>query len=75
MKTLEKYLKENGLKPTPWAIDNKIAPSVISRHINGKNISKDNALKIQKATNGAVTAMELLYPEKLFNPAHDNPGQ
>lgn len=61
MKLLD-YIQENDLKATPWAIRNKIAPSVISRYLSGKGISKQNALKIEQATNGKVTVMELLYP-------------
>lgn len=58
------YLHKNNLKPTPWAVDNKIAPSVISRYLSGRGLSKENALKIQNATGGAVSIMELLYPEQ-----------
>jgi len=61
---IQKYLNKNNLKPTPWAVDNKIAPSVISRYLNGKGISKGNALKIEQATGGAVTVIELLYPDQ-----------
>ena len=61
---LKKYLKTNGLKPTPWAKKHGIAPPVISRYFHGYAISKENALRIEQATDGAVTRMELLYPEK-----------
>ena len=60
---LQKYIKDGGHKATPWAVANKIAPSVISRFLNGKGISKDNALKVVIATGGKVTLEELLFPE------------
>lgn len=63
--TLLEYLQKNNLKPTPWATKNEIAPSVVSRYLNGKGVSKENALKISKATNGEVTIVELLYPDKV----------
>ncbi len=49
---------------TPWAQANGIAPPVISRYLNGKmGLSPENALRIEQATGGAVSRMELLYPE------------
>jgi len=60
---LKRYIKTVGLKPTPWAIKKGLSPSVISRFLNGKGLSLDNALKIEQATNGEVTRLELLYPE------------
>lgn len=61
---LKNYLETNGFKPTPWAKKHGIAPPVISRYFHGCAISKENALRIEQATDGAVTRMELLYPEK-----------
>lgn len=58
---LQKYLDEVGLKPTPWAIKHKIAPSVISRYLNGGEIYKDNARKVVVATGGKVTLEEMLF--------------
>jgi hypothetical protein len=55
------YFNSARAKPTPWAKDNGIAPSVISRYLNGKGISAKNALRIQAATGGKVTVMELLF--------------
>ena len=62
---LQVYLDKAKLKPTPWAVKHKIAPSVISRYLHGKtDISPENALKIVVATGGVVTLHEALYPEK-----------
>jgi len=58
---LTEYLKWKGFKYTPWAIKNGIAPPVICRYFKGKGISRDNASRIEKATDGAVTRLELLY--------------
>ena len=66
---LKEYLKNNGLKPTPWAKNHGIAPPVISRYFHGYAISKENALRIEQATGGAVTRMDLLYPEKHETPS------
>ena len=64
MEALKKFLKRNNLRPTPWAKANGIAPPVLSRYLNGKmGLSPENALRIEQATGGAVTRMELLYPE------------
>jgi len=57
---LLKYLTENALKPTPWANDNKISPSTISRCLNGRSISWDNAKKISAATLGEVSVSDLM---------------
>lgn len=62
MEKLNNFFQKNNIKPTPWAIQNDIAPPVISRLLSGKKVSPKNALKIEQATNGAVTRMELLYP-------------
>lgn len=64
MDKLKQFFKENNFKPTPWAISKGIAPSVVSRFLNRQGISPQNALRIEQATGGAVTRMELLYPEE-----------
>lgn len=58
---LLEYFKKNELKPTPWAVKNGLSPAVISRYLNGKDISIDNAKKIQDATRGVVTVIEILF--------------
>lgn len=61
---LSEYFEINKFKPTPWAKKNEISPAIISRYLNnGTGVSPKNALKIEKATCGKVTRMELLYPE------------
>ena len=60
---LQAFFKENEIKPTPWATRHGIASSVISRYLKGNGISPKNACRIEKATGGQVSRMELLYPE------------
>jgi hypothetical protein len=62
MQKLKDYFKNNKIKPTPWAIKHGIPGPVICRALQGKNLSPKNAQKIAKALNGAVSEMELLYP-------------
>ena len=56
---LQKFLKKNGLKYSPWAVKNRLSPSTIYRFLNGENISIKNALLIQKATKGEVTLQDM----------------
>lgn len=60
MNKLLKYLTKNDLRPTPWALDNNLSPSTVSRCLNGKVISWDNAKKISAATLGEVKVVELM---------------
>jgi hypothetical protein len=60
---LKIFFKKNGIKPTPWAEKHNIAPAVISRYLNGRGISKENALKISQASFGEVSVMDILYPK------------
>lgn len=61
---LSGYFRKHKLKPSNWAKEHNIPPSVISKYLNGKTgLNKDSALKIEKATNGEVTVLELLYPD------------
>lgn len=61
---LKEYLKKHKLKPTLWAKDYGISPSIISRFLNNKTtLSKENALKIEDATHGDVSILESLYPD------------
>jgi len=60
MNKLKKFFEIEKIKPTPWAIKNDIAPSVISRYLSGKGISPQNAQKVEIATGGRVTVLELL---------------
>jgi DNA-binding transcriptional regulator YdaS (Cro superfamily) len=70
MEKLKQFFDDNHFKPTPWAISNGIAPSVVSRFLNRQGISPQNALRIEQATGGAVTRDELLFPE-LYPPQAD----
>jgi DNA-binding transcriptional regulator YdaS (Cro superfamily) len=62
---LQAYFTENGIKaPTVWAKLKGLDPSLISRCLNGKGISPKNAAEIEKACDGQVTRMEILYPDQ-----------
>lgn len=63
MSKLLKYFTKHNLTPTPWAIKNDIPPSTVSRCINGKNISWENAKKISAATLGEVSVVDLMNGE------------
>lgn len=64
MNKLQKFFEDRGIKPTPWANENGIAPSVISRFLNGRGISPQNAQKVENATGRIVTVIDLLYPDR-----------
>lgn len=60
---LHNYFINEKIRYTTWAKKHKIAPPVISRYLRGMfNLSPQNALRIHRATNGAVSINELLYP-------------
>lgn len=65
---LEKFFKKHNLKPTPWAEKKNISASVISRYLNGKGISPENALKVVNACNGEVT-LDDIYSRESNNQA------
>jgi len=60
---LHTFFKRNKIKPTPWAKEKKISPSVISRYLNGHGMSPANAKKVSRAANYQVTIFEILYPK------------
>ncbi len=60
---LEEYLTQEKLNGLTFAEKHNLSQSTISRILNNKvQPSPDVALKIEQATQGAVTRMELLYP-------------
>ena len=59
MEKLLEYIATVRRKPSPWAIENGIAASVMSRYLKGEFISLRNLLDIWKATGGAVTLEDL----------------
>lgn len=66
MHPLEAFLEKHNLSQNQFAKDAGVSQPTISRYINGetKQASAKNALKIEKATNGTVTRMELLFPNE-----------
>ena len=60
---LSEWLKQNKISNTQFASRIGVHVSFIT-HINKgrRNVSPETALKIEKATDGKVTIMELLYP-------------
>jgi len=64
MNALSTYLEKNNLSPTQFAKLNGLKQPTIWRIINLKyKPNPQTAQKIQQATGGAVTVMELLFPE------------
>lgn len=63
--TLKEYLKLRQISVNEFAKDVGIDYTYVSRLKNGeRRPSPDVALRIEKATQGMVTRMDLLYPEK-----------
>lgn len=61
---LQKYLKREKLNGLAFAEKHNLSQSTISRILNNKvTPSPEVALKIEKATNGEVNKLELLYPD------------
>ena len=67
MNALAKYLEQNHLTDSEFARISKLKQPTVWRIRNGKvkRISPDSAMSIERATNGTVKAMELLYPDKI----------
>jgi len=62
---INEYCKEKGLTQKTLAKELKITPAFLSQLINGhRNPSPAMALQIEQITKGAITRMELLYPEQ-----------
>lgn len=62
---LKGYFKKHGIKQTSWAEDHGISKAVISKYLRGiTGLSGKNAMKIQEATDGECTILELLYPDE-----------
>ena len=61
MKLIE-YLKLINQKQYKFAEIANVNQATISRAINGKRLDPDTALRIEKATNRAVSKEELMYP-------------
>jgi len=58
---LKDYIASINSKPSKWAIQHKISPSIVSRVINGKTgLKLSTARRIIKATNGAVSLDDLV---------------
>ena len=63
---LKTYLKKQQIKSiNQWCIDNELSFATIQRHLEQvKAVRPDTAAKIEKATGGQVSRLELLYPEE-----------
>jgi len=57
---LSKYFEETGIPIVRFARRIKVSPATIHNAINGKNISLQVALKIEKGTEGKVTIHDLI---------------
>jgi len=61
---LKEYLKREKLSALVFAKTHNLTQPTISRIINKKHIPRpETAAKIEKATKGQVTRLELLYPD------------
>ena len=63
---LKKYLSEVGLTQVEFAAKLEVTPGAVWQWINGYGIAPENALKIERATEGRVTRHELrpdIYPQ------------
>ena len=66
MNILREYLNKTGESDNAFAIRSKITQSTIWRILNNKvKPSPSVALKIEQATNGEVSRLELLYPSEI----------
>ena len=71
---LKDFLGIRKLSGLAFAKKHSLSQSTISRAINGKAISAMNAAKIEKATDGQVTRIELLYPPSVAVESKTNGG-
>lgn len=58
------FLKDNKLSINALAVASDIPATTVWRAASGRPLRPCNALRIQEATGGAVTVMDLLYPEQ-----------
>jgi hypothetical protein len=57
---LDDYLKQISQRPSVWAVNHNISPSIISRLLRGKTKpSLGTARKIIDATNGLVSISDI----------------
>jgi DNA-binding transcriptional regulator YdaS (Cro superfamily) len=61
---LSTYLKSIGKSANAFAAIHNIPAATAWRAANEKPVKPHNALRIEQATGGAVTRMELLYPDQ-----------
>ncbi len=54
--TLREHIDKSGKKPYVWARDNGIHHTFVYRHMSGKPVSYDTALRLSKATGDKVKA-------------------
>ena len=65
---LKDWLDLKKLNINSFCMEHRISPSHIYRLINnGRGLGRNVATKIEVATLGAVTKMELMFPEKKEN--------
>jgi transcriptional regulator with XRE-family HTH domain len=71
MNALAKYLESNNMTDSAFARYAKLKQPTVWRIKNNKvkRLSANSALRIQEATGGEVTVMELLFPEQYSDKA------
>ena len=57
---LSTHLKINKIKPSPWAVKNKMCPATVLKYLAGGNISAITVLKIYYATDKQVDLLTML---------------
>ena len=61
---MQTYLDNSGHTINTFADQFNVPATTVWRAVKKKTLRPCNALRIEEATGGAVTRMELLYPEK-----------
>ena len=61
---MQTYLKDNELTINAFADQHNLPATTIWRAVQKRALRPRNALRIEEATGGQVTRMELLYPEQ-----------
>lgn len=57
---LEKFIRHSGKNESAWAREHGVQKDAVYRHIAGKRVSYETALRLSAATGGAIT-VETIY--------------
>jgi transcriptional regulator with XRE-family HTH domain len=59
--TVKDYLKKKNISQSLLARAAGIAPSILTKHLRGQPVSPVTAARLELATDGEISAMEVLY--------------